>query len=231
MASEMPLLQSLEETPVLGAADCRSVFGPHAMIASVICLLLAAGALAYSYWCIYNRDEPKLPHSTFYILQFRRVTDYGCLGIMAMPILLGLSRAFWLDNKFFIYSLSGVMVLVICTLLKNRILLAAWEKKQKGSQARIEIDESVIRIYFVDGSLASQTQFDDIVRLDDYQKEIPRGTRFEECTLRLNTGDEIVLNPLVERKGRLMRIIENRTGLEFGYRRNSQRHQRPKRRV
>ena len=48
---------------------------------------------------------------------------------------------------------------------------------------------------------------------------------------RLNTGDEIVINPLVDRKGRLLRIIESRTGLEFGYRRNSQRHQRPKRRV
>ena len=227
----MPLLQSLEETLVPGAADIRDVCGPRGMIASVICLLLAASVFAFCYWDVYKRDEPKPPHSTFHILHFRRETDFGCFGIVALPILLGLSRAFWLDNKFFIYTLSGASVLVLYTLVKNRILLAAWEKKQKGSQARIEVDESSIRIYFADGSLASQTQFDDIVRLDLYQKEVPRGKRSEECALSLNTGDEIVINPLVDRKGRLLRIIESRTGLEFGYRRNSQRHQRPKRRV
>ncbi|MBS1704139.1 MAG: hypothetical protein JST12_20925 [Armatimonadetes bacterium] len=94
---------------------------------------------------------------------------------------------------------------------------------ERQFHARIELDRDGLRLFDKDGGLSAEAKFSEIVELRRYQGLDDDRQPFDHCVVLLQDGREVTIQGIIASKKKLLHKIERATGLQFAYRKNSER--------
>jgi hypothetical protein len=165
-------------------------------------------------------DQPDI----FRVWQFEPKSDFGCSGCLVVLSLFIASIGFLLQNQTAV--MAGISLSIFCMVL---VLIQAVKEVphrriERNSLARIELTKDSIFIYNLEGMLANEATFADIVDLPMFQGVDSNRRHYVDRLLVLKSGEEILL-PRYGKNGRdLKERIHQATNMKFRFRNNSTRH-------